>query len=843
MRIGSRTYLPPTTLRFLVALLALGLAAVARLMWIPQPQNSTWGTGVLLLACSIAALAAGAPGRPQLQSTLPAVSATNTRRRLLLAVLGAALAAAGVALFAWATWALFSRWQANFDWAAPAMLLGVALTSLGLAILDRPWRTPLTAQPVSGLEVLGVTALLAFALFLRFYRIDYFPPLDGFVAIEEPQSGEGAWQILHGARPWEFLVDRWMPVPLFKWWEVSILALRVPFVLVSWLTLGATYLLLRQMVSWPAALIGTFLLAVSHWHLHYARLAHNIFPTTLLSVVVWALCARQALTGGVRLYPWIGFWSGYALYAYAGYRGIPLLVAVFLAGQLACLSVTKRRSFAARRAFWLHVAGIALVAVFVAGPVLVLVNQLRTNPSYFLEAFYRSYANKEYYAPDWPTWLTRRWERLVQTARIFHHFGDTEQAYNLPGEPMLDGVSGVLFTAGLFYCLLHPLRRFQGFFAFAFLFLLLAGALLTQTLVVARLQIVVPLAFVLIAFFLDQLHYLAQQAGTAWLRSIWTTTGIAAAGAALVLNWKVYFGQIIHSPVMRAVYRNYYTTAITYLHSLPDRSFLVALSDMRNLFMPSDYAWWRGTRVPGEVTTDIYPLLAGAAGPWGDRDVYLLIQRPFEQQEIADLVRAFWPGAQCHWIRHPEGYPHLDQIGCRLGGLASPQPLRSSLRARYFREPTAEPVLERDEPAISWALSPEVCSFWASPEAPRCRVEWNGTFSLSGDGAQQIAVEARNARVEGTIDDRAFVLDRTVPIEGYVLGGDMTAVRLEIPPGEHRIHLRAEATRSGDLGVRVRVREKGQAWRLVWFFPPPEAKVERPHVADPARSAASADRQ
>ncbi|GBD25068.1 hypothetical protein HRbin30_00383 [bacterium HR30] len=802
--------------RFLVALLGLAVALWGRFL-IPSPALERLGTWLLVLGCVAAAIVIGAPAAPSSGQLATEAGPTRGRIPVLLASL---LLVAGFAAFGYASWSLIVAWRANFDWAAPLMVGAVALATTGLAILDRKWRQPLVRVPTSKLELFLVLVVLACGTFLRFYRIDYFPPTDGFVAIEEPQSGQGAWAIMaEGVRPWEFLLDRWLAVPFFHWVGISILALRIPFVIVSCLTLLATYILAREVVRWPAALLATALLAVSHWHLHYARLAHNIFPTTLLSVVVWWLCIRQARTGGLRLYPWIGFWSGYSLYAYAGYRGIPIVVGVFLFGYTLYLWWHRNDAPTLRQTWRLHLAGLLLFVLFFSGPVAALVNQLRSDPSYFLEAFYRSYANKQYYVSDWPTWLRLRWERILETSRIFHHVGDREQAYNLPGEPMLDPVSGVLFTTALVFCLVYPRHRFQGFFAFAFLFLLLAGALLTQTLVVARLQIVVPLVFVLVALWADRMWELSGSVGRQWVRSLWGACTVAAVVAAAVLNWNVYFGKMIHSPVMRAVYRNYYTTAITFLHSLPDNAYALLLSDMRNLFIPNDYAWWRGNRVPGEVTIDIYPLLTGAKAPWEGRFLHLLIQRPFEQQEIAELVRWLYPEATCEWIRHPEGYPHLDQIACTIGRDVRPKPARFTLRARYFRPNKQEPFLERAEPALSWALFPEACSRWHQPERADCIVEWDGTFVLQGDSRHELAVEARNAHVEGDVDGREFTTDRSVPIEGYVLGGEMRAARLVLDPGTHRIRVRARPLgNEGDPGVRLRRKDPVGGWQLVTFL-------------------------
>ncbi len=793
-------------------------------------------TVALVAGALLAAWAAGAPANPSVSP--PGPFAGWGRREYA----GLFTALAGTGLFAYATYTLFTAWQASFDWAAPLMVLAVAIASIGLGWLDHHWRRQHRREAWSWREVLALGALVALAAFLRFYRIHFFPPTDGFVAIEEAQSGQGAWDIYaNGVRPWEFLLDRWMPVPFFHWLGVDLIPLRIPFIIVSVLTVLATYVLLRQLVTWPAALFATFLLTVAHWHLHYARLAHNIFPTTLLSVIVWTLCIRQAQTGGFRLYPWIGFFCGYSLYAYAGYRGIPIIVAVFLLALLVRAFVQWRTASpellaAARRQFLLAAGGTALVGAFFLGPGIVLIDRLRHNPMYFFEAYIRSYNNKEYYTSDWGSWLAKRWERQIQTARIFHHWGDTEQAYNLPGEPMLDPATGVLFTTALFFCVLYWRRRFQGFFAFAFLLLLFLGATLTQTLVVARLQIVVPLAFVLIGFFAHRVWTLALAAGSAVWRAAVAGAALVIAGAALAYNWEEYFGRTMHSPVVRAVYRNYYTTAIVYLRSLPDQAFLYLVSDMHNFFSPSDYAWWRGFRVPGKVSFDLYPLLSGARGPWNGRELHVLIQRPFEQPELSSLLRDYFPSAECRLIQHPEGYPHLDQTACRIPDQLPRLPPRSQLRARYFALGQDPPLLERPEPAVSWALVPDACTVFGGSEEKRCKAEWEGTFVLPAGGEWELAIEARNAKVEGKLDGDEIRARSGVPIEGYLLGGIMTAERRKLAAGEHRLQLTAEFSASTDIGVRVRVRDGHGPWQLLRFD---EAVGSGPAPANAEQAAAA----
>ena len=801
-------------------LIGLGIAAIGQCgIWLHVYRP--WATLLMVAGCLLSALAAGPPA--QAVEVEAVVAQGRARGR---SIVGFALAVVGIALFGYTSWELFVSWNRSFDWAAPSMLAAVALTSAGLSLIDRPWRKPQKTIGVTASEVFAVLLVFLLAAFLRFYKITSFPPTDGFCAIEEPQSGMGAWQILsEGARPWEFLVDRWLAVPFFHWFGVDLVNLRLPYAFVSWLTVVATYALCRQLMSWPAALLGAFLLAVSHWHLLYARLAHAIFPSTLFSVLGWWLCVRQATTGGFRLYPWIGFWCGYSLYVYAAFRATPLLIGLFFAPLFVHALFSRKGSAPpvcspqpARSELVSLFVGVGLMAVFFAGPALALVGQLRANPSYFFEAFIRSYNNKAYYASDWPTWIAVRWKRLQDTAAIFHHRGDPEPSYNLPGEPMLDPVSGVLVTVGLLYCLRYGRHRYQWFFATVFLFIVLTGTLLTQSLSVNRLPAAVPLAFVLAAFFADRVWQLASASAAAWKRSAVITTAAAVVISTLAYNYDVYFRRAFNSRAIREVYRNFYTVGIVYLHSLPSDAYLYFVSDMHNFFQPSDYAWWRGDRVPGRVSTDLYPLLAGAPGPWKERQLRVLIQHPFEQAELGRLLERYVAGARCEWVRHPENFPHLDQLACSVPSERVRGDLHSELRASYRFGPRGDAVLRREEPSLSWGLVPDLCGVEGPPGEQPCAAEWEGTFSLpEGQSAYTVVLEARNAAVSGSIDDYAVSLQPGIPVTGYLTFGSFSSQRFSLPPGRHRLWLRAEYSDRVNIGVRLLYQPAPGLWQLVEF--------------------------
>jgi hypothetical protein len=787
---------PPERVTWIrLAGIVAGVAISATGEWyIAHKLSWDQATAALVLGALLVALLLGRPAPLSATAEAPGRRVPFGWRDLL----GGVLVAAGMSLLAYASYWLLINWTPVFDWAAPAMVAGVASWSFGLALIDRRWRNPSSGPPVTRWEIGLLLAVLAFGFFLRFYRYDFFPPNDGFVAIEEPQSGMGAWDIMfRGSRPWEFLLDRWMPLPFFHYLGITITALRIPFTIVSGLTLLATYLLARQLVSPPSALFGTLLLAMARWHLNYARLAHAVFPGTLVVIVIYALCVRQHKRGGLALYPWIGFWTGYTLYCYAGYRGTPVIVGVFLLVRFVVALRDWRRSAAqqsqplARRRVALQAIGMLLAALALAAPLTVLAGRLKDNPAYFLEAANRSYQNKLYYTDDWDSWIRARIQRQIDTAKIFLHFGDSEQAYNLPGEPMLDPVSGVLFFIALFYCLLRWRHRLQGFVVFTFLFVLIAGATLTQTLVVCRMQGVVPLIFVLIAFAADRFIALTTARFGRRIEPVLVALAAAVASAALWFNYEAYFQRTMHSTVVRQIYRNYYTTGIVYLHAMPANGYMVFVSDMNNLFNPNDYSWWRGDQVPGSVTADLLPILNGKPGAWNGRELHILIQEPFERVDLMQLIHERFPDADCHVVPPPEGFLHLIQTACILRS-QQPQGVRpASLHARYFRADTGAPVMERDEPVISWGTVPDVCEYWGNRGLYECRVEWEGDFAVAESEELDILGETRQAELSMTVD------------------GEPVTLPMKLSAGIHKLRAEARFRNFVDIGVRVKWRKAG----------------------------------
>ena len=805
---------PLSGLRLGAALLAVAACAVGqwyiRAPVAPAVAGAPAGTFALpqyvanLLFVGASIVAALLLGRPSagLRGATPRALPPPGRRGLLA---GAAVVL-GIGVIAFATYRLATQWATAFDLAAPLDILGWVICTTGLALWERRRFGSRAHTSMARWEVALLIGIVALGFFLRFYRYTYFPPPYGVAAVEEPQEGEGAYGIWQGGlRPWEFVGDRWLPVPFFALFGVSLTTLRLPFTLLSGFTVLALYCLLRQLVSRPAALFCTALFAACHWHLMYARIAHAVFPSTFIVVVVLALCVRAHRRGGLAVYPWIGFLSGYTLYTYAGYRGTTLFVSLFLALSFLSHLWEWRRAAnaearaAARSVVGMQATGLALFALALLLTVVPLASALRLNPTYYFEAANRSLVDTEYYTSDVHSLMAQRLIRLEATARIFNHLGDDSATFNLPGEPMLDPIAGTLMMLGLAYAVVWGRYRFQGFFALTFLVLLVLGTTFVHNLDVRRLQCVIPLIFVLIAFFVDRLwQAVSAKLGRPGHLGM-ALLAVIVAGSSLVVNYDVYFHRWINNRIVRTAFQNYYTVAIRYLHTIPHNGYMLFVSEALNLFGGSDFRWLRGDTIPGMATTDLTPLFTGNRGPWDGRELHVVIQEPNDRESVARLLQARFPEAVCQDIESPEVSPVIWMTACRVPPSGVVRTVQGGVRARYFKEHAAVPFLERIEPAISFAFFPNQCLSYPGVQFP-CYAEWEGTWNVPQPGTYRLAAELRGGEVQLSLDDH--------PASGPV----------ELGAGPHVIRVQARLARVDHNGVRVRWRRaETEQWELVRF--------------------------
>ncbi|EKD86804.1 MAG: glycosyl transferase family 39 [uncultured bacterium] len=141
--------------------------------------------------------------------------------------------------------------------------------------------------------------IIALAAFLRLYNITGVPPQP---TLDEVSIGYNAYSILNtGADEYGTRIpvllrayDDWRPalyvylvIPFISIFGLDVLSVRLPSVLMSILTVGAVYFLVKELTKGAKAIrlkelnldipvIATFLFAISPWHIYLSRLGHEV---------------------------------------------------------------------------------------------------------------------------------------------------------------------------------------------------------------------------------------------------------------------------------------------------------------------------------------------------------------------------------------------------------------------------------------------------------------------------------------------------------------------------------------------------------------------------------------
>ncbi|MFQ6057960.1 MAG: glycosyltransferase family 39 protein [Anaerolineae bacterium] len=300
--------------------------------------------------------------------------------------------------------------------------------------------------------LVGLCTLLAFAL--RFVALDAIPPNLGG---DEGEMGTEALRVLQGSLTNMFATG-WLAHPtLFfflqalslKFFGVSVFGLRLLSVIVGTLNIPFLYLLVRQMLNRRMALVAAGLLTVSHFHLHYSRLASNNIMDPLFATLTFYFLARGLQSERGSDYALSGLMLGLSQYFYVGARLIPLLVIVFMG----FMAVTRKDFLRDNMG---NLAALAVAALLVALPLLAYYQQ---RPDTFL-------ARVNQVGIIQSGWLAREpgltgksmrqilTEQFLKSVLGFHYYTDPTFWYHA-SIPLLDFLSSILLVFGLAYAMAH----------------------------------------------------------------------------------------------------------------------------------------------------------------------------------------------------------------------------------------------------------------------------------------------------------------------------------------------------------------------------------------------------
>jgi hypothetical protein len=533
---------------------------------------------------------------------------STTLRRVPLARFAATgVRAAALLLATWFAivgWRLLDRnWQ-NFDttlrWYGLSLILVVAVaaalpTRKGL---KAGWSRLAVIWTRHRWEVLGLGAVVGVAVFMRLYDFGRLPPSGG-VGFEEAQTGGIAYGIIHdGVRPVEFAITNYAAALGFLLGGYDTTALRLPFLVIGIASVPAMYVLLRLMVSAPAALFATALFAVCRWHAYTSRIADETFLGSGLVVIAALLLVTVLRTRNAFALVGLGLVTGGVAYEYSAYRHVAFLIVGALVFSVAFWA--WREVFVARRPVRevLAVAAtrwrlLPIFAIVLAVTVSPLIISGLHGDRMFIEAFQRHAAEQQHTGPfgilpvGWQT-------RLRWLTEVFLPFGPREYPdlapFNLPGERMLDPVTASLALIAMAYAILTIHKPYRAFFAIWLFAGLLVGGIVPVQFLVPKLTGLLPALFVLISFAIDDFLRLTPRI---LVRGVPYMALAPLVLWAFVVNLQVFQRQA-DSPQVQGEYYNSSLDLCLFAKSLGPDTYVYLWSDTgpsEGLFGSSDLDW------------------------------------------------------------------------------------------------------------------------------------------------------------------------------------------------------------------------------------------------------------
>jgi hypothetical protein len=717
------------TLPFVLVIVAFVLASLGQ-FYLNRRIHEQWAVAlyVLAIALTLIALKQAPEQRARKEPSPP----SKWNRRGILALLLASLPA-------WiASGLLVWRWDYLHS-AVPMYVLSLA--ALGyVCYRQEGWAFP-SPGALKGHwgEVVLVALVLACALFLRLYRLDYYPPPGGISWNDEAQVGKDAYGIIHhGEHPWQLPVSIYATVLSFRVLGATVFALRLPFVLLGFLTLVVFYLLARELFRFPVALAATFLFGVSRWHIAFTRLVLPSTPTMLLEVTTFYLLLRGRRTGGVMTYILAGLTMSLGLYSHASYRVVPILVSLLFAGQVwSSWRSAGRNWLPTVCSGWLPF--LASTILFTA-PFMAVV--YREPQRAFGERF--STIMPVLFTPSDGQHLNRAFQHAQRAFGFFNYRGEAWGAVNLPDLPMLDQWSGVLVVLGL-GCSLFCSRRNRHLFCLAwFFFTIIGGGVLTVDFRSHRFAGVMPVLFLFAAVLFEGAWGAFRGAVGPSRQRYFALILLPILISAGYSNYHIFFHRQIDAPSVRVEFTREVSAIAKYIASLGGGHYFYLFANYPYYTPGMDFAWIAG-EPPGEQGVTILDAIPSHREA-GDEELVYLFATPYNVDALAEAVRYVYPQALIEKFQGE--YDRYTLVSARVGAeeARGAQGLTGRYYAGYHRY--GEPGLVRQDAQLSfdWRLHEPPLPFPFS-------VDWRGTVYAPEAGVYTFDSEAIG-QVQIYVDER-----------------------------------------------------------------------------------------
>jgi DNA-binding beta-propeller fold protein YncE/4-amino-4-deoxy-L-arabinose transferase-like glycosyltransferase len=765
---SGKPLLSASFLKTALLVLAIVLAVAGQVAFTRHRLNSGLILYGLSLPLSIYALAA-----TSYAEVLEQHAAHHGQRRKRACILLIALAAACEMIILW----LDKRNTLSEASAFPLYFLCVALFAAAFLVLDGNPFKKLSRNPW---EIVILVLILLLAFGLRAYRVDIMPP--GFWT-DEGNDGIEALQVLSGEFPTPFRVD-WGGNPAMKSFYNALavkllgrnkIAIRGVAVAFGTLSVFFTYLLARQLFSARLALLASFLLAVSRWHIHRSRFDSVVIGGAFFQVLAFYFLFRGLRSRRLSDFAWAGLALGFGLNSYHGARIAPVIVVVLMVHQI----LLRRGDFVRR--YYKAFATLVLGAVVLFAPLGLYYSQ-NINALVGRARYVWLFNNRGHFESVYPgdhSDLEMLGLQARDTFLMFNYRGDGNGVNNWGRRPMLDFVTSVLLVLGVGYSLFRW-KDSRHFFLLSWLFLtLVTGSVLTigapQS---ARTTGVIAALCIEAAIFLDA-------AWEALHRALPKSSGyfVGALIAAMLavsghVNLDLYFNEYMQDRATWHMFAGSVAQLAEYIRSL-DSGVRVHFLSTLGVNSGGRGLQFLSGGFDGQDFWDLSTLLPAREEP-GAGVAYIL-----PDSSVAPLLQYFYPNGSLKRFQDPFGAPTFVTYEVSANEVIS----RQGLTGRYYTDDAwkSDIVLVRRDGPIAFDWDRDL------PLSGPFSVAWEGTLYVPQSGRSDFYLDA-SGDIELHIDGVPVIM-----VEG---AEGLVSAAVDLARGLHAVALRY--ARSDEAGGWIR---------------------------------------
>jgi sugar lactone lactonase YvrE len=529
------------------------------------------------------------------------------------------------------------------------------------------------------------------------------------------------------------------------------------------LTILAFYFLFRQLFGPGLGLVGAYLIATSRWHINFSRVVFDAVLLPLLAALSFYFLFKGLRSRRRTDFLWGGLALGLGLHTYVAFRLIPFALAFFL-----IYIVLTERGFVRR-------SGLG-VAIFVLASFMVFAPLGQYTLENWKAFTARSKAASIITKRDQPDLTKALWDNTRAHLLMFNYRGDRNGRHNLPGEPMLDFATAVLFALGLGYSLYRWREPRSVFFLACFVVSLLGGILSVDFEAPQALRAIgtLPVACFFACLTLERLwvgcrRFFGSRAGLPALAVI--VPLLVYSGWA---NFHTYFYRQARDFAVWNAFATSETLTARIMKTLGhEYDFYVSSFFYRHptlRFIAPDVTIYKAWDVSGGL-----PLREP-----GEKPLFILL----DSQKRSDFLEAqrYYPNADYEEVSPPFGGPPV-LYTMRLTGddLKSIQ----GLMAYYYRNEKweGEAALEHQEESL--ALNWPGKAPWAGPFS----VEWQGALYAPYYGPYLLKLEAP-AEAQLYLDENLLLDGSGVMTQEITLAKGNHALRVRAVGAEGRLRLR-----------------------------------------------------